>query len=312
VTDLGIADFTLSDGGKQQQLTNCEYVRLATPGPVLPAIPPGKRSLASPPAAADHALTREQVQRTIVFLLDDESFAATTIPAVREAVRNTIERSLQPGDLAALIRTSSGNGSLEQFTSDKRILLESAEKIRWTPGSRANPGLLPQISGAVVGESKGMGNYRVDDSVRRTKMALRYVISALRDLPGGKAIFLISQSLPLGMHYADPASLTPTDIGRLVDEALRAGVVIYSIDPTPLSSLTPDASYDVTRDYTAANGTASFGGRYGGAGGLSPQQAAAQLNRYTPRALGLLESFRGPDSSIATRLQTARPAIPLN
>jgi VWFA-related protein len=285
VTDLSIADFTVLDGDKRQQLTHCEYVRLANPG-VAPRAVPARRGPRAPPPVASHELTPEQVQRAIVFLLDDVSFAATTIPAVREAVRSTIERSLQPGDLAALIRTSSGNGSLEQFTSDKRVLLESAEKIRWRPESRGNPGLLPQTSGTVVGEEKGMSTYLVADSQNRTKVVLQYVISALRDLPGRKAIFLISQSFPYGMNNANPASLTATDIGKLVDQALRAGVVVYSVDPTPLSILTPDASYDVTREYTAKNGVRN------GAGSITNREAVSLLTGYTHRSLVLLEMFR--------------------
>ena len=291
VTDLGIRDFTVLDGDKRQEITNFEYVRLAAPGSAPQAAPQGRGHLASPTVAA-HELTREQVQRTIVFLLDDESFAAATIPAVREAVRSTVERNIQPGDLAALIRTSSGNGSLEQFTSDKRVLLESTGKIRWTPGSRGNSGMLPETSGFVVGENSG--GYLVQDSIKRTTVVLRYVISAFRDLPGRKAIFFISQSLPLGRAYNNPTSANEeaTPIGKLVDEALRAGVVVYSVDPTPLSSLTPDAGYDVTRDYTAANGPAGFGGRYGGAGSITNQQAVTQLTAHTGRALVLLEFFR--------------------
>ena len=291
VTDLVIGDFAILDGGKPQQVTHCEYIPLAPPGLAPPAVPEG-RGLLAPPSMT-HELHREQVQRTIVFLLDDESFAATTIPAVREAVKSTIERSFQPGDLAALIRTSSGNGSLEQFTSDRRVLLESAEKIRWRPESRANPGMLPQISGSVVGELTGnKKNYLIDESVIRTTAVLRYVISALRDLPGRKAIFLISQSLPIGFQIVTPGTLDATPVGKLVDEALRAGVVVYSLDPTPLSSLTPGADYDVTRDYTSTYGTAGWDRNGVGAGGLSARQANAQLHQYTPRALNLLERFR--------------------
>ena len=239
------------------------------------------------------------MQRTIVLLLDDESFGTETIPAVRGAVRSIVERSLQPGDLAALIRTSSGNGSLEQFTSDKAVLLESAGKIRWTPGSRGNPGMLPQVSGSVVGE--GSSGYLVELSIQRTLAALTYVISALRDLPGRKAIFFISQSLPIGMDYfkLHSTSLDATGLGKLVDGALRAGVVVYSVDPTPLSSLTPDAGYDVTKDYTASNGAAGWGAQGGGAGGLSNRQAVGQLTRYSFRALGLLENFRSGLRSLA-------------
>ena len=123
--------------------------------------------------------------------------------------------------------------------------------------------MLPQTACIVIGEEKGQSIYLVADSVNRTKAVLGYVISALRDLPGRKAIFLISQSLPIGFQLVTPGTLDATAVGKLVDEALRAGVVVYSLDPTPLSSLTPDADYDVTRDYTAPYGTAAWGGQKG-------------------------------------------------
>ena len=292
VSDLGIGDFIVLDDGKPQQLTHCEYIRLAKRGPALPPTSSRVPRLAVPPQITQE-LTREQVNRAIVILLDDEAFAPETIPAVQGAGRSLIQQSLQPGDLVALIRTSSGNGSLEQFTSDKRILLESCESIRWRPESRGNPGMLQQISGHVIGED--MSGYLVALSIQRTGAVLSYVTTALGNLPGRKAIFLISQSLPYGTIYADPHSAmsAPTDLGKMVNQALRAGVVMYTIDPTPLSSLTPGAEYDVTRDYTAQHGTAGWGDAGAGAGVISNRAVMRQLNGYTDRALGLLEFYRG-------------------
>jgi VWFA-related protein len=285
VTDLGIGDFSVQDGGKAQQLTACEYIRLATPEAAAQPAPRrrGRQDPLALPPPATQGLTRPQVQRTIVFLIDDESFGFGVIPAVQEAVRTAVDRSLKAGDMAALIRTSSGNSSLEQLTSDKRILLESAAKISWRPGSRGNPGMLPQVSGAVAGEENG--RYLVANSQYRTTAVLKYVMSALRDLPGRKAIIFISQSLPTGMNYFDPhsSSAGATDVGKLVDEALRAGVVVYCVDPTPLSSLTPGADYDVTHDFTVRNGAKVW---------VTRQAAAAQLNGYTHRSLVIIETLR--------------------
>lgn len=293
VADLGIRDFTVLDGGKPQQLTHCEYVRPAGPRPA----PPVAYGVAPPssPGEVTHQLTRERVERTIVFLVDDDSFAAQTIPAARAAVKSVVEQ-LQRGDLAALIRTSSGNGSLEQFTSDKRILLESCERIRWRPESRGNPGMLPQTSGFVIGEN--MGRYLVMDSVNRTLAVLRYVISALRDLPGRKAVFFISQSLPYGTRYADPGPTSAaTDIGEIVDMALRSGVVVYSVDPTPLSSLTPGADYGLGQQ-SLAQAAEQAELRFKDTMGMMNQDPARDtaISRLplltTNRALGLLEYFR--------------------
>jgi len=290
VTDLGIADFTVLDEGESQQLTSCEYIQLARAGPAPATAQP--MQVPQPSHAATGELTPEQVRRTIVFLVDDESLAPQAIPVVREVIKGVIERRLQPGDLAALIRTGSGNSSLEQFTADRRVLLESCERVRWRPGSRGNPGMLPQTSGFVFGEE--MGKYLVSDSLKRTSEVLKYVISALGDLPGRKSIIFISQSLLIGTTYSLGGDAT--DVGKLVDSALRAGVVIYSIDPTPLSSLSPGADYDVTRDRLAeaAQGTQEM---LAEALGISRRPATQPLSMRplltTNRALALLKLFRG-------------------
>jgi len=262
VTDLGMGDFTIRDGGKPQEVTSCEYVRLGRPRPAVPT---------AATAGPTHELTRDQVQRSIVFLVDDISFAPEAIRDVRVALMGAIERNLQPGDMAAIMRTSSGNSSLEQFTSDKRVLMESVGRIRWRPESRGT-GMLPQTAGHMYGVGSMGGGCGNDASARHSAMVLRYVISALRDLPGRKVIFFISQGLP-AVGLANNQNLA-TLIGGLVDQSLRAGVVIYSVDPTPLSSFAPDASYDVT------------------AGLVTAQQASAQLRAFTPSVLSLLEYCR--------------------
>jgi hypothetical protein len=48
VTDLSIRDFTVLDGDKRQEITNCEYVRLAAPGSAPQAVPQGRGRLAPP------------------------------------------------------------------------------------------------------------------------------------------------------------------------------------------------------------------------------------------------------------------------
>jgi VWFA-related protein len=257
VTDLGPGDFTIRDGGKPQQVTSCEYIRLGNAAAPLPALAASGRAAAMP-ALPTHELTRDQVQRSIVFLADDLSFAPETIHYVRQALKGAIERNLQPGDMAAVMRTSYGNSSLEQFTSDRRVLMESVGKIRWRPE----------------------GNI---DHVKREILVLRYVISALRDLPGRKAIFLISQSLPV-RGYSNNQNLA-TILGALVDMALRAGVVIYAVDPTALSDLSPDASYDAM-----SGGTPGTMPRFPGQVGAA--QVSADVRRYTQQSLALLEFNR--------------------
>lgn len=278
VTDLRVGDFTVLDAGKPQQLTNCEYVPLAGPQPVAPAVslPPGS---AVGRRSDGRDLGPEEVRRSLVFLVDDESFSTDTVPAVRKAVGTAIERDLQPGDLAAVIRTSSGNGSLEQFTGNRRLLLEAAGKIRWRPESRGNPGMLQRAGDMAedIGHGQGMSSYLVNESQRRTVSVLKFVISALSDLPGRKAVFLISQSLPeLSPVYTIPGTSSATNVGMMVDKALRAGVVIYCADPTPLSSLTPGADYAL----------------HSASGSMTSEQANSTLRNYTTQAFFLMEMYR--------------------
>jgi VWFA-related protein len=288
VTNLGIRDFTILDGGKSQQLTSCEYIRLVNPETArvtAAAAAPSSRGLTSIPAAGAQQLTREETQRSIVFLVDDLSFQPPTIPSVREALVSAIQQNLRPTDMAALIRTSSGNSSLEQFTSDRRVLLESVTKISWRPEGSGNPGIM-RLAGPLAHVSGVNGTAN-----NRTVQVIQYVISAMRDLPGRKAIFLISQSLAIGGGYTGPRSDMASVLGVLVDRALRSGVVIYSVDPTPLSSLTVDASYDETGDILAMQSRQP---------GPMPRETSSQVaieaqrrvQGYTVRELAWLEFSR--------------------
>jgi len=295
VTDLRMGDFTLSDAGKPQQLTNCEYVPLVAPESGAPAVSRPPSSGVGPRLKGSES-GPEQVRRSIVFLVDDESFSTDAILAVRKAVSTAIERNLQPGDLAAVIRTSSGNGSLEQFTADKGLLLEAVGKIRWRPESRGNPGMLMRAEGTIGDKSSGRGqrmsNYLVQESQRRSMSVLEFVISALRDLPGRKAVFLMSQSFLISPVYTYPGRSSATDVGAMVDKALRAGVVIYCADPTPLSSLTPGADYNPLSDYLAQQGTAGWGSPRVGPGSMTNAEVGSTLRNYTARAFFLLEAYR--------------------
>ena len=50
---------------------------------------------------------------------------------VKQAVKKFLDEQVQPGDLVAIIRTGSGMGALQQFTTDRRQLYAAADKIRW-------------------------------------------------------------------------------------------------------------------------------------------------------------------------------------
>jgi hypothetical protein len=73
------------------------------------------------------------VRRTIVLMVDNLGLSFESMDFVRRSLRKFIETQMQPGDLMAICRTASASGTLQQFTSDKRILLAAIDALRWDP-----------------------------------------------------------------------------------------------------------------------------------------------------------------------------------
>lgn len=176
------------------------------------------------------------MRRTIVFLVDDESLAPEIVPLVRRGIQTILENSLQPGDVAAVIPTSGGEGALEHFVGDQRILLAATAQIRWLPGGR---GLLVFQGDSLPMDRRDARFLAVDSYSRRWNVILR-VMSAIGSLPGKKAVILISQdwltadrTWVLSSKWDLPIA-TPT--GDLVDRAIRAGATIYVMRSTPRPS----------------------------------------------------------------------------
>ena len=51
-------------------------------------------------------------------------------------MRKFVDEQLQPNDLVAIIRTGGEVGSLQQFTTDKRLLYSALEHLKWNHCSR--------------------------------------------------------------------------------------------------------------------------------------------------------------------------------
>jgi VWFA-related protein len=301
VTDLKPQDFEVLQDGRRQQITACSYVRLAgTSASAAPQVTASKRGRIPPPIVPDEALTREQVRRTIVFVVDDRSFPPTTVPYVQRALKKIFNEQIEPGDLAALLRTSGGEGALERFTSDKRILLAAASNIRWVPLGLGTSEMNP---------TDFTGQYVRLASLNQTSHTLTRAIRALENVPGQKAIVFLSQDWFNGDGDYDVKIgqfSVPNATGYFVDEAIRAGVAIYTIDPGGLDPLMPGADYDLMRDYDRATNYSRWKvGRNPGPnpqiGRLDPELAAqlpaiyhrsALLTLYAKRS-GLEDLARG-------------------
>ena len=111
VRDLRKEDFEVIEDGRRQQVDTLSFVDQ----PLVPKPLP-------PKAAPDHFGTDVQTNvgpfdsRIYVLLLDDLHTASARTQFVRTAAREFVERTLHPGDLAAVLHVSAPAGASQDFT----------------------------------------------------------------------------------------------------------------------------------------------------------------------------------------------------
>jgi VWFA-related protein len=125
--DLQKSDFTLTDNGRQQKITDFEQHVLALP----PAGPS-----AAPAAAAVPATATPLLSRTFFFIIDYVRNELEGIQKAQNAIIEFLETKVRPGDEVALYTLSSLGGLTlhEYLTTDQARLRRTLVKVRGVPG----------------------------------------------------------------------------------------------------------------------------------------------------------------------------------
>lgn len=298
VTDLTAEDFIVYQDGKPQAVTSFSMVRIDGAEPPAAATQPTKKSEwtvtpAAPMQTVD--LRRQEVRRTIALVVDDLGLSFEGCARTREALRKWVDTKMQPGDLVAIILTGSGMGSLQQFTTDKRMLHAAIDRIWFNLSGRVGAASFATISS---GESV-MSQTAVDDRnmmlTEGTVGAIQYVLSGLREVPGRKSLILFSEDMRVFIGDGRDIFMQ-SPLQRLIDEANRATVVIHAIDPRGVVYTGPTAEDDLS---------GMSGEEIGALGSqrtqslLSSQDGMVQLTQLTG---GLFEHSRNDIDSALTEV----------
>lgn len=273
VTDLRQDEIQVFENGKPQPITNFSFIsNVADAETTTEAKPNVKDKSYVPPPS--RTLKANQVQRTIALVVDDLGLSFESSYYVRESLKKFVNEQMQPGDLVAIIRTRSGMGALQQFTSNKPQLLAAIERVRWFPSGRGGVGAFAPIESDPLAQAQQSANARSggngnqssndDDDIQRRNSAredpddfrndsfavgslgaLNYVVRGLQELPGRKSVIFMSDGFRL-FREGEQNIRVLNAVRRLVDYSNRAAVTIYTIDPRGLQTLGLTAADDTS------------------------------------------------------------------
>jgi len=270
IRDLRREEIEIYENGVKQEITGFSFIS-ARPGEAAARPPNRGETGVTPPSPG---ITREQVHRTIAIVVDDLALSLESINQTKRALRQFVEQQMEAGDLVAIIRTGAGIGSLQQFTADKQRLFAAIERLKWnllgTGGASAfgqvelfsienqtissESGLSPEQLAEESNRLIAFSDFRRSVFAAGTLGAIQFVIRGMSELPGRKSVVMFSDGFRLFERDRDGtprAGRVMERMRRVVDQANRASVVFYTIDPRGLAITGLTAADDTKRMTTA-------------------------------------------------------------
>src|SRR6266496_1060183 len=126
IPDLKLEDFKVYENGKRQDLKFMEFVGPQAEPRLEGSIAVGDQRV-DPEVARN--LSPKELRRVFAFVVDDLTIPLEDIVSVRNLLTNFVDTQMREGDLVAILRVIGGNGLLQQFTSDRRLLRRAIAQI---------------------------------------------------------------------------------------------------------------------------------------------------------------------------------------
>jgi VWFA-related protein len=255
VIDLKAQDFEIFEDGRPQKITNFSYISniLPTAGTSPKTKPHSSAKDRTPIIPA--RVRPDDVRRTVALIVDDLGMSFESVNQARRQVRKLLTEQLEPNDLVAIIRTGSDVGALQQFTTDRRLLMSALDRLRWNHCSRAGLNTFPTIGNETWGgDLISLCSRKTQENTLAT---MRFVLQGMRDLPGRKSMIVVSEALPVQEQEPGPSGSGGSGAGspsggsssgfptstsyqalleKIAEIAIRGSVVIYAVDPRGLQT----------------------------------------------------------------------------
>jgi VWFA-related protein len=256
VVDLDRADFEVLEDGRPQRIDAFSLVQLPDDGPVA-------RSTAvalQPPS--DVVANTAATGRIYLLVLDDLHTTVANTPRVKAFLREFLERGFADIDLAAVAYTSGRTTASQDFTNDRRLLLDAVDKFT---GRRLRSEAL-EIAEALNRDPRDPSDTPVNPRARagdgrdpfdpysrlnpfeaerasqaRTTLTVVKDLAALLEGVRGrrKSMLLVSEGLSYNVYDGFRNTSAGVVLGGAADAmaaAMRANVAIYAVDPRGLAT----------------------------------------------------------------------------
>ena len=266
ITDLTANDFEIYQNDLPREVVSSIYIENQTEAAGRPAA--SRKDAPNLTAFPTTVLKEEEIRRTIVFVVDDLSMQFDHLHNAKISMKGFLESQMQSGDLVAIMRTSSGNSALQTFLSDKRLINERIESIPHTGPTEED--YKECMESAPTFENCPMHEGKLHRMYGNQLSTLSYNIRALSDMPGRKILLFLSAYPTIKKPPPVIFDATPRDyyelygphFERLANDALRAGVVVHSMDVRGLEYYEPGGPRDMEKMDASNPLPAKTGGTY--------------------------------------------------
>lgn len=259
ITGLRAEQFTITDDGKPQKITNFSYsdiekVETAGAENAKPIVVPVD---SEEPARSEAVSDAVRDRRMIVLFFDLTSMETDDVIRAHDSALKFVRKQMTPADLVAVVTFSSRLSVLANFTNQRTVLEKAIAQI--VPG--VSNGLAEPLDAAAQNGEVSVQEYtgaaytpdETEFNVFNTDQklaALEGLADVLAAIPGRKSMVEFTGGV------TQTGEENRAELRAATDAANRADVSIYSIDARGLFALPPGG--DATTD--AATGTSMFSG----------------------------------------------------